>query len=552
MFATFLKFIRSSADNNVDKDSQHSQLQELYDTLVSNHQETKEQLSTALSKIQQLTDMLDVKNQRISELSAQLQDSQEQGSKLSAQNAELIKSDALKQATIDALKEKLGKNSRNSSKPPSSDGYAKPAPKSRRVRSGKKPGGQKGHPGTNFKIPHAADVVEKHYPCKCQNCPHFSACQVSGKFNCVESRFVVDIEIKTKVTEHQTLEPKSCPCGEQDLKSQFPENIKGYAQYGDSVTILAALLSSFGAVSINRIHLLLGGLMGTPLSTGTISSMLARCAKKVGSVIDEIKKLLIKNDVNHFDETGIRVNGRLYWLHNSSSEKYTYQTINEKRGQEGIDDNGVINNNDGIAVHDCWGPYFRYDNVFHAICGAHLLRELDGVQEMAPDHSWPTQFSNLLMRMKIQKENEIAQGKREAKPYQLVKFSKEYDRIMQLAQKECPPPPTPSEKKRGRIKKGKERSLLERLSKLKDEVMCFFRNFVVPFDNNQAEQDVRNAKTKSKVSGCFRTEEGAKDYCAINSYISTGRKHGITAFDALKEAFRGNAMVVIEKDLITE
>ena len=371
-----------------------------------------------------------------------------------------------------------------------------------------------------MEIPHEPDEIQEHLPEKCQHCPHLCACQANGIFACTESRYVVDVVVTTKVTEHQTLKPTFCLCGETNLTPYFPENVKSHVQYGDSVTILAGLLNTYGAISYERIHVILSSLMGVRLSTGTLVSMIARCAKKVGPALEEIQKLLQQNSVNQYDETGIRVNGRLNWIHNSSSTNCTYQTLHEKRGKDGIDDNGVIDKSDGVAVHDCWGSYWNYENVTHAVCGAHLLRELKGVLENAPDHTWAEIFSALLIRMKRQKENDMAYGKEHAGVYHLHKFLKEYDLTMELAKDQVPPPPEPEEKKRGRKKKGKERSLIERLIELKDEVCRFFTNYKVPFDNNQAERDLRNCKTKSKVIGGFRSTEGAQDYCKITSYIN--------------------------------
>ena len=223
-------------------------------------------------------------------------------------------------------------------------------------------------------------------------------------------------------------------------------------------------------------------------------------------------------------------------VHNASQANYTFQTVNKKRGQEGIDANGVIGKSKDIAVHDCWGSYFKYTNVTHAVCCAHLLRELAGIQEREPTHKWTEEFAGLLLRMKAKKERDITQGKQAASNYHLHKFSREYDRILKLADTECPLPPEPTEKKKGRKKKGKERALIERLFELKEEVCRFFTLYYVPFDNNQAERDIRNTKTKSKVSGCFRTEEGAQDYCDITSYLNTAKKHGMDAITALKDA----------------
>lgn len=308
--------------------------------------------------------------------------------------------------------------------------------------------------------------------------------------------------------------------------------------------MLAGLLSTYGAVSTMRIHVLLGSLLGVSLSTGTINTMVSKCAQKVGSTLETIKAMLVGAKVANFDETGTGVNGKTFWVHNSSTPELTYQTVSQKRGQAGMEENGVLTGFGGIAVHDCWAPYWKYDGITHAVCNAHLLRELTGVEEYSPEHQWAPGFKALLRSMKKARDRAAGKGKTELSYYYLHKFDTEYDRLMKLADEECPPPPSP--KTRGRKKKGKERSLIERLMALKASVCLFIRDFHVPFDNNQAERDVRNVKTKTKVSGCFRTESGAQDYLDVMSYISTAKKHGVSAYEALTAAFAGNAEIVLQ------
>ncbi len=358
---------------------------------------------------------------------------------------------------------------------------------------------------------------------------------------------MVEAVITTKVVEHQTVKVKSCPYGEGKLTGDFPSDVKAYVQYGDSVSVLCGLLSTYGAVSYQRIHILLSSMLDVSLSAATIHSMVSKCADKVGDTINKIAAFLKSESVVHCDETGIRAKGKLYWVHNTSNGEYTYQTVNHKRGLEGIADNGVITNADfnGTAVHDCWGSYFSIDGVKHSVCCAHLLRELNGVIENEEKHSWAQRFKDFLLRMKKLKENSQAQGLNALDENQLLEIYKEYDEIMSLADEESPPPEEPKVKKRGRKKKGKQRALIERLQKLKDMVCMFVKDFAVPFDNNQAERDLRNVKTKTKVSGCFRSEKGAQNYTKIMSYISTGNKHQITAYEALTAAFSGNADLVL-------
>lgn len=451
----------------------------------------------------------------------------------------------LKSQLANAL-EKLNMNSNNSSKPPSSDGYKKPSPKSLRTKTGNAKGAQPGHKGHNITLPHKPDNNIQHLPDKCLHCPHLNECKSNeAVFSCAESRYTVDVEVKTIVTEHQRIIVNCCPYGEKPDSGRFSENIKGYIQYGDSVAVLAGILNTYGAVSIMRTHLLLSSLIGMPISTGTVNNLVARCADRVKSTLSKIKRLITESGLCHFDETGVRADGKLKWVHNSSTADYTYQTLNDRRGRIGIEANGVISCLSGTAVHDCWSPYRKYGNVNHAVCNAHLLRELIGISETHPEHKWATSFIKLLLTMKAVKEKAINEGKTVLSYYYLHKFSREYDNIMELADKECPLPPKPSVKKRGRQKKGKERSLIERLISLKLSVCLFIHDFSVPFDNNQAERDLRNIKTKAKVSGCFRSDKGGQDYLDVMSYLNTGAKHNINAFDAMTAAFSGDGDIVL-------
>ena len=466
---------------------------------------------------------------------------------LTDSNAALTETIKQLQETIKELQRQLNQNSQNSSKPPSSDGFNKPKPQSQRQKSGKPQGGQKGHSGKHMAIPHDPDEIQAHLPKKCLSCPHLNKCVTNGHvFTCGEKRYEVNAVITTKVTEHQSLQVTSCPCSGEALTGEFPEGIKAYVQYGDSITVLVGLLSTYGAVSTMRIHVLLGSLLGVSLSTGTISSMVSKCAQKVGGVLQTIKTMLVGADVANFDETGTDVNGKTIWVHNSSTADLTYQTINKKRGQPSMEDNGVLPDFKGTAVHDCWSPYWRYTDINHAVCCAHLLRELTGVEQYSPEHKWAPEFKTLLRAMKKARDKAVTKGKTELSRYYHHKFDLEYDRIMKLADEECPISPDQHSNIMGRKKKGKERALIERLITLKPSVCLFTKDFRVPFDNSQAERDVRNVKPKTKVAGCFRTESGAQDYLDVMSYIRTGRKHGVSAYKALTAAFAGNAGIVLQ------
>jgi transposase len=310
--------------------------------------------------------------------------------------------------TIKELLEKLGKNSRNSSKPPSSDGLKKPEPKSLRKASGKKPGGQKGHNGSHFNITSEPDEIILHTPGVCLGCPRHDMCVSHA---CVgETRHVVDAVVETRVVAHQSL-VMQCPMSGLKHKGEFPKNVTSTMQYGDNLQALVVALNTIGAVSINRTHEILSSVFSIPLSTGTISNMVHRCAVGLSSTVEKIREKMVNSALAHFDETGTRVDGKTIWVHNASNCEYTYLTVHAKRGKDGTDAGGVFPFFSGIAVHDCWIPYWKYENVIHALCNAHLLRELISVEENHPEQTWATQFKKLLLTMKSEKERAIELGK---------------------------------------------------------------------------------------------------------------------------------------------
>ena len=439
--------------------------------------------------------------------------------------------------TIHELKEQLNKNSKNSSKPPSSDGFKKPAPKSLRKPSGKKAGGQNGHEGTHLAVITAPDETIKHMPSACEGCPHYEMCR--GTACIAEKRHVIDIEVTVNVTEHQALEIPICMIHGVLRKGEFPSAIKAPVQYGENLHALAVALNTVGAVSVKRTHEILSGVFKIPIATGTISNMVKRCADGLTDTVSKIKQKMQASALGHFDETGTRAANKLMWVHNASNCEYTYLDISPKRGFKGMEQCGVLTEFRGIAVHDCWASYWSYPEVTHAVCCAHLLRELTGITENNPDQKWASAFTDLLLEMKKVKDKAVANGKDSLSYYHCHKFDKRYDELIEQARTENPIPET-TEKKRGRKKKGKILALVERLANYKASVCLFIKNFNVPFDNNQAERDIRMIKVKTKVSGCFRTEEGARDYLKIMSYIGTAHKQGYNAYEAIKNAITGN------------
>lgn len=409
--------------------------------------------------------------------------------------------------TIQELKEQLNKNSKNSSKPPSSDGYKKPAPKSLRKPSGKKVGGQDGHQGTHLAVITAPDEIVIHMPSACKGCRHYQMCK--GTACIAEKRHVIDAVVTVNVTEHQVLELPICMLHGDTRRGEFPADVKAAVQYGENLQSLAVALNTVGAVSIKRTHEILSGVFNIPIETGT------------------------------------RVDKKLWWVHDASNCEYTYLDISPKRGNAGMEQCGVLPEFKGIAMHDCWASYWNYPDIQHAVCCAHLLRELTGIDENHPEQKWASAFIDLLLEMKKVKDKAVEKGKDFLSYYHYHKFDKKYDELIGQARKENPLPET-TEKKRGRKKKGKILALVERLANYKASVCLFIHNFNVPFDNNQAERDLRMIKVKTKVSGCFRTEEGARDYLKIMSYVGTAHKQGYNAYEAIKNAISGHPNFIFE------
>lgn len=446
--------------------------------------------------------------------------------------------------TITVLNEKLNKNSKNSSKPPSSDGLKKPVTKSLRQKSGKKPGGQQGHKGTHLAITADPDEVKEHLPESCKGCPNILKC-IEQSACVAEKRHVIDAVVTVHVTEHQKFTFTDCPFHEgQTLQGKFPSDISATVQYGGNLKALVVALNTVGMVSVNRTHEILGSVFSIPLSTGTISSMVKKCSQNIKYTVDTIRQKVIDSAIGHFDETGTRVEGSTIWVHNSSTEKYTYLSVHKNRGVEGMKDNGVLPKFHGIAVHDCWPSYWKYD-ITHAVCCAHLLRELTGIEENYVYQIWATKFKELLLEMKKIKDKAVQAEKLELSYYHLHKFDIRYDSILQEAF-EMNPPPVITEKKRGRKKKGKILALITRLSEYKESVCLFVKNLAVPFDNNLAERDIRMVKVKTKVSGCFRTKDGADDFLKIMSYVGTAKKLGINSYVAIRNAIAGNSDFIFD------
>ena len=339
------------------------------------------------------------------------------------------------------------------------------------------------------------------------------------------------------VTEHQA-ESKQCPHCRQRVKGTFPTNVTQPVQYGPRLKAQTVYLNNYQLLPWARTCELLEDFYGHRPSEALVLTGNETLVNSIEPTLDTIHGQLIAADVVHFDESGMRVEGHLNWLHSASTELLTYYDVHPKRGKEGMSAIGILPQLHGRAVHDHWQSYFTFDNCRHALCNVHHLRELQFIVDQY-EQIWAEEMAGLLLDIKA--EVEAAQPEQMTlSPDRLTHFEKRYDDLIEHGLVANPPPANPPAKKRGRKKQSPPKNLLDRLRDHKHEVLAFMYDFRVPFDNNLAERDVRMLKVKQKISGTFRTRTGAETFCAIRSYISTVRKQGVNVIDAIYDAFAGN------------
>ena len=440
---------------------------------------------------------------------------------------------------VKALEGQLATNSRNSSKPPSSDGPRKPKPRSLRRRGERKPGGQKGHPGHTLKSVEHPDHTVVHRVGECEEC---HAPLGDERPTETHKRQVFDLPPPQALesTEHQA-EIKRCPhCGHVN-KAAFPEGVNAPVQYGPRVKAIAVYLRQYQLLPSQRTCELFSDLFSCELSEGTLANILEAAHGLLAEPVAEIARQITAAPVAHFDETGCSVNARRQWLHVACTDKLTYYQVHPKRGTEAMDHIGILPKFTGRAIHDHWKPYLTY-LCDHGLCNAHHLRELVFVHEQHAQ-SWAEHMIECLLAIKETVDQARTTTDRLSER-QIRDFEARYQRVLDEGYAENPlPTPPPGKKKRGRRKKTKPRNLLERLDDYRTQTLAFMYDFNVPFDNNQAERDGRMVKVQQKISGTFRSEAGAGAFCRIRSYISTVRKHAVNVIEAMLGAFVRNAFV---------
>lgn len=422
------------------------------------------------------------------------------------------------------LAERFALNSKNSSTPPSSDPNRK---KKSRGKSERKPGGQNGHKGNTLSPVDEPDHIETINVDK--------STLPNGNYRDVgyERRQVFDIDISRVVTEYRAqvlLDEKG-----KRFVAPFPEKVTRPAQYGDGVKTHVVYMSMHQLIPYNRIEEHFENQFGIPISQGSIFNFNHEAYERLQEFEFWVREVLIRSGVLHVDETGINIGSDRKWLHSASSLEYTLFFPHQKRGQSAMDEMGILPFFQGTLCHDHWKPYYTY-GARHALCNAHHLRELERAREK-DNQQWAPKMSELLKE--INKATQAADGA--LAPPEAEEYRLRYRKLLQEAEVECPPPEPPAEgkKKRGRLARSKSRNLLERLRDFEQDVLRFMVDKDVPFSNNLAENDIRMTKVQQKISGCFRSMLGAKMFCRIRSYISTSRKHGVSATEALTLLFQG-------------
>ncbi len=423
------------------------------------------------------------------------------------------------EAKVASLEIRLNRSSKNSDKPPSSDGLKKP--RRQQSKSKRKPGGQKGHRGTTLKFSDQPDQVIEHGQAYCQDCGT-SLAQVEGAV--VSRRQEIEIPEKpVQIIEHRRLE-KLCPgCGCRN-RGQWPEHVSGNVQYGPRFKALCLYLLNSQLLPYDRTGQLLSTLFGYQPGGGTLQSMLEQAYTSLEPIEQAIKAAVRASPVGHGDETSLRVDGQTKWLHVFSNRVYTYYYWSQHRGQKAHQADGSLPEYRGILMHDAYRSYFGYGYT-DALCNAHLLRELQALYETEQTQRWAWHLRRLLRLAWTWVKTARETGNTHLADRSRDRIVALFEHIVtQAAQQNPPAQRQPGQ--RGRLAQSPARNLIDRLLQHQDAYLRFLTDFRVPFDNNLAERDLRMTKLQQKISGCFRTPEGTNFFCRIRGYISTLRKQG--------------------------
>lgn len=444
---------------------------------------------------------------------------------------------------VRVLEARMNKNSQNSHKPPSADAPGKvDRTQSSRQPSDRKTGGQNGHEGHQLAMSQHPDHITRHPVRKCRNCGHdLAGTPAVGE----EVRQVYDLpEVKVAVTEHRS-EIKSCPCCGGKTMAEFPHGVDQPVQYGPRIQALAVYLQQGHYVAYNRIKQFFMESFGHSLSEGSLYNFNRRLYRILAPVEALIRRGLRRSAVLHFDETGMGVNRCLHWLQNISNQRSTLYVLHRRRGRAAWDDIGMLPGYTGTAMHDDYPPYYHYAFAKHGSCHAHHLRELRFVAEVEKE-TWAKQMKWCLLDMKESTDYFRQEGKKKLPKQWRLSFVRRYQRIVRAGlayHAERAEPVKISQKHRGRQAQSPGKNLLDRFRNYQEYMLAFLSDLRIPFDNNQAERDIRMAKLKQKVSGCFRSFIGGEYFCRIRSFISTVRKRKLPVLASLEMAFAGQPTI---------
>jgi transposase len=436
------------------------------------------------------------------------------------------------EARIAELEKRLGKNSSNSSKPPSSDGL-KRTHSLRTNSSGRKPGGQPGHPGHRLQPSATPDVV---IAIPLERCPQCQSDLSEQPVQSKEARQVFELPpIQLRVTEHRAAR-KHCPQCERRFTAEFPAGVLAPTQYGPRMHAVMSYLQAWQLLPHQRTAQVCEDLFGHRPSAGSIVRSVMKSAAQMTPTVAHIATALSQAPVLHADETGIRCAGKTHWLHVASTKAHTHYSHSSKRGMEGLRTGGVLPEYRGQLMHDFWGPYDKLEHCKHLRCNAHLLRELKACAQ--DGHKWAGELAATLVAMKQTRDEALQHGTPQVVKRRREEHEARYDRWIAKGL-QAHPLVKKERVKQGRAKQSTEHNLLMRLKEKKAEVLGFLRQIDLPFDNNQAERDLRMMKVQQKVSGCFRSEAGAKAFCVHRSYLATVRKQGMNIIDSIRNAVLG-------------